>query len=95
MKGYTTNFVPKSSHVNTKGIPASAAHSVSNFIHGQTVVFANTNISQLQGQPISQTLATQINQGLLFDKFVGHVTQTMITSLNVRIALLVGAKIAS
>ncbi|CAB3988869.1 Hypothetical predicted protein [Paramuricea clavata] len=60
VKGYTTNFVPKSSHVNTKGISSNVGHS--NFIQGQTVVFANTNISQLQGQPISQPLATQLSQ---------------------------------
>ena len=63
VKSYITNFVPKSSLVNTKGISSSVGHSGTN--HGQTVVFANTNISQLQGQPISQSLtATQIAQGM-------------------------------
>ncbi|XP_028398035.1 ataxin-7-like isoform X2 [Dendronephthya gigantea] len=62
VKGYTTNFVPKSSHVNTKAMSSNAGHSMSNFVQGQTVVFANTNISQLQGQPISQSMTPQINQ---------------------------------
>ena len=67
MKGYPCNIVGKPTHLNTKGIASNTGvtHSVTNFSQGQTLVFANTNISQLQAQQIAQPVVTQISsQGL-------------------------------